>query len=109
MSDWHWLETHLEETPRELAGAIHDLLGGTDSPPPSPERMLECALGAFERVAATSQTRAGALELLAADALLTYAFESASDPRAGGSAAAALTLARRTGPSGELGRRSEKS
>ncbi len=92
-------------TPPELATAVRELLGGPSAPGPTPQRMIDCALEALERVASTSQTRAGALELLAADALLTYAFERAADATAGGSATAALDLARAVGPSGELGRR----
>lgn len=104
---WRWLDSRLEETPQELAEAVRELLGGRGSPGPTPRRMVDSAIEALERVASTSQTRSGALELLAADALLTYAFESASDPSVGGSAGAVLELARATGPAGELGRRSE--
>jgi len=104
---WPWIDARLEETRRELAAAVRGLLGGVGAPSPTPARMVECALVALERVAATTQTRAGALELLAADALLTYAFEAAADPRAGGSADAAVRLARATGACGEIGRRSE--
>ncbi|MFV1987858.1 MAG: hypothetical protein ACC682_11295 [Gemmatimonadota bacterium] len=109
MSRWPWIVARLEETPPELAVAVRGLLGGIDAPSPTPERMVDCALVAFERVASTTQTRAGALELLAADALLTYAFEAAADPGVGGSADAAVRLARATGASGEIGCRSERS
>jgi len=99
-----WLDGRLVETPTELAQAIARLCRGSACSN-KPREMVACALDAFERVGCTSQTRAGALELLAADALLTYAFEAAADPDAGGSASAAVRLAREVGPAGELGRR----
>lgn len=46
------------------------------------ERLAAIALDALGRVAARPSTRARALELLAADALLTYACEAAVDPDA---------------------------
>ena len=100
-----WLEERLAVIPTELAGAVRDLMRGCGWDEPTPERMARCALETFERVASTSQTRTGALELLAADAVLTYAFESVSDPQLGGSATAAMALAHAWGPSGEIGRR----
>ena len=51
------------------------------------------------------QNRKTALRLLAADALLTYAFEAAVDSEIGGDAAAAERLAERVGPCGLLGDR----
>ena len=100
-----WLAARLEATPPELSEAITRLLGSRATDP-SPAAMVAGALDALERVAGGEQTRAAALELLAADALLTYAFERAADPADGGSAGMALELARETGPAGELGRRS---
>ena len=107
MADWSWLEQRLDLTPPELATAVRDLLEGADGArePFTWRCMADRALEAFERVASTSQSRAGALELLAADALLTYAFEAAADDGVGGSASTALALARAVGPCGELGRR----
>lgn len=99
-----WLEGRLAGIPTELAEAIGRLCVGSGCSS-DPRAMAACALDTFERVGGQSQTRAGALELLAADALLTYAFEAAADPRAGGSAAGAVRLAREFGPAGELGRR----
>lgn len=107
MADWSWLEQRLVLTPPELAAAVRDLLDRSDGArePFTWQCMVDRALDAFERVASKSQSRSGALELLAADALLTYAFEAAADDTVGGSATTALQLARAVGPSGELGRR----
>lgn len=102
-----WLAVRLDDTPPELAAAVRGLLSDTGGGP-TPERMVEAAIDTFERIPAASQSRAGALELLAADALLTYAFEFAADPAVGGSCDAAVRLARAAGSCGELGRRSVK-
>jgi len=99
-----WLERRLAGIPPELAEAIGRLCAGPGCST-DPRAMAACALDTFERVGGRSQTRARALELLAADALLTYAFEAAADPRAGGSAAGAVRLAHELGPAGALGRR----
>ena len=103
MAAARWLDARLDDTPAELADAVRRLVvGGAGAA--TPAQMAECALAAFERVARGPQTRACALELLAADALLTYAFEAAADPEAGGSADSALALALAVGPAGDLGR-----
>lgn len=47
------------------------------------ERLAASALDALGRVVTRPSTRARALELLAADALLTYACEAAVEPDAG--------------------------
>jgi hypothetical protein len=70
-----------------------------------PSAMAEAALAAFDRVAADRAGRDGALDLLAADALLTYAFQAAADPSLGGDAGSAVDLAARMGPHGEIGAR----
>ena len=98
-----WLERRLADTPPELAESIRGLCAGQACP--HPRDMASRALDTFERIGCESQTRAGALELLAADALLTYAFEAAADPELGGTAERAISLARELGPGGELGRR----
>lgn len=98
-----WLLRRLEEIPSDLALAVRRLAGR--EPGLTPERMAHASLEGFERVAARVDDRDRALDLLAADALLTYAFEAAADPDIGGSAAGADALADRFGPAGELGRR----
>jgi hypothetical protein len=97
----NWLERHLSEVPPRLAGAIRDLVapgiaGGGSG-------MIEAALHGFESVVNNIEDRDSAIVLLAADALLTYAFEAAADPALGGSATVAVELAGRIGPCGSLG------
>lgn len=101
-----WLARRLEEVPPDLALAVRRLLGS--EPGPGPDRMAAASLEGFERVAAGAEDRDRALDLLAADALLTYAFEAAADPELGGSAVAARALADRVGPAGKLGRRAAR-
>lgn len=103
-----WLDARLSEIPAALAGAVRSLLAGSPVADPeggAPEAMADGALVGLERVAGGGAARDRALELLAADALLTYAFEAAAEPALGGSAAAAAALADRVGPAGRLGRR----
>ncbi len=87
-----WLESRLDGVPPRLAEALRAM-----SSDPGAEALAADALAAFERVATGGRRRAGALELLAADALLTYAFEAAADREIGGSAASSLELAQRVG------------
>jgi hypothetical protein len=78
-----WAEARTPAPPRSLAariGALYAAAGGAPEPSPSPERCVEAAAraaGALIGGGATS--RASALDLLAADALATYAFELASE------------------------------
>jgi len=99
-----WLEIRLAETPSDLAEAVHRLLAAAGGEP-TPQRMADAAIDMFDRISTAPHDRAGALGLLAADALLTYAFEAAADPALGGSFEKAMRLAREAGPAGELGRR----
>ena len=98
-----WLEARLREAPSELAEAIRSRVEGV--PDESEEGLVSVALDALDAAASGTGSRGSAIELLAADALLTYALEAAADPALGGSAARALRLARRIGPAGLLGER----
>ncbi|WP_420634052.1 hypothetical protein [Candidatus Palauibacter sp.] len=98
-----WLEEQLGTAPPELAETIRSLLGGV--PERGVEGLVTVALDAFETVADGPATRSTAPTLLAADAILTYAFEAAVDPRLGGSAARAIRLAEWVGPHGRIGAR----
>lgn len=103
----NWLDRHLIEVPPRLAVAIRDLVapwkaGGVSG-------MTEAALHGFESVVNNLGDRDSAIVLLAADALLTYAFEAAADPALGGGATAAVELAGRIGPCGSIGALLEES
>ena len=70
-----WVARHLADAPPELLDAM--LRAIPESPEPDPSRAL--ALGAialYSRVARGTGGREDALPLLAADALLTHAFEA---------------------------------
>lgn len=99
-----WLEARLASVPPELAGAIRSLVSeASEEGEDEEEELVTVALNTLEAVAAGGGTRGSAIDLLAGDALLTYAFEAAADPERGGSAARARGLARRTGPTGLIG------
>lgn len=79
-----WLEPRLAEAPSELADAIRQLVcEAGDESVDIPGRLGAAALRGFDDVltetAADLRSRRAALRLLAADASLTYAFESAAD------------------------------
>ena len=80
-----WLEDRLADVPPELAEAVRarvrDSLTGGEA------GLVTAALRGFDDVVESMGSRSSALELLAADALLTYAFEAAVDPSLGGSTA----------------------
>ncbi len=96
-----WLDGRLETVPPELAAAVRGLVAEVSLE--DGRSMADAALVGLARVVSQEEERAGALELLAADALLTYAFEAAADPRLGGSAESASQLADRVGPCGAIG------
>jgi hypothetical protein len=105
-----WLASRLAASPPDLARAIEEQIASrTPDGELTSFGLASRGIDIFERVSRSSQTRAAALALLAADALITYAFESAADPEIGGSAVAATALAAQVGPRGELGRRAARS
>lgn len=72
-----WIRERFPEAPPELldsmAGAVRDRTG------PLPEALAEGAFALYARVAAGPGSREDALPLLAADALLTHAFEALAE------------------------------
>ncbi|MCG8467848.1 MAG: hypothetical protein MJB57_06495 [Gemmatimonadetes bacterium] len=101
-----WLDERLSEVPTDLADAVRALVRTVDIE--GPDDLASAALEGFERMAGADDARTGALELLAADALLTYAFEAAADPGLGGTRARAEALADTFGPAGLIGRSLER-
>ncbi len=98
-----WLDSRLADVPLQLAEAVRALSG--ESLSDGPEGLVTAALHGFDVVVDGTGSRPSALELLAADALLTYAFEAAADPSLEGSAVKSVRLAARVGPAGEIGAR----
>jgi hypothetical protein len=79
MSPARWRDAQTPQPPATLAEAVEAQLE-RDEPSVTPEAYLDAAerlLGALLREGCTS--RQSALDLLVADALVTYAFEAASD------------------------------
>ncbi len=101
-----WLEPRLAALPPELAAAVTAAVERVASRrSPVPVTLAESALDELDAALAVRQDRGAALRLLAADALLTYAFEASVDPEIGGTAALASRLAERVGAAGRLGAR----
>ncbi len=101
-----WLEPRIAALPPELAGAVSAAVARVASRErPVPVALAETALDELDAALAVRQDRGAALRLLAADALLTYAFEASVDPEIGGTAALASRLAEQVGPAGLLGAR----
>lgn len=98
-----WLAGRLESAPPELAEAVWPLVRGRLAE--GEEGLVHAALDALADAAEGEEARAGAVTLLAADAILTYALDAAADPALGGSAARACRLAERAGPGGLIGER----
>lgn len=107
-----WLEPRLDEAPDELADSVRSLVGEArassrergETPSTVPDALAAASILGFEQVVldpARGNQRGSALRLLAADAVLTYAFEAAARESAG----ASLELARRIGVHGALGAR----
>ncbi len=100
-----WLESRLGDVPCDLAEAMRgaiDRVHARDGSTPA-EALADVSVAELCSVTEAEQNRGAALRLLAADALLTYAFEAAVDPEMGGDAAAAERLAEQIGPWGYLG------
>lgn len=94
-----WLRERLTDVPTPLADEMRRAL---DAIPPNgdvSERLASAALHLYARLRAGGATRADALPLLAADALLTYALEACAeaDP------SAVAGAAERWGAGGSLG------
>lgn len=108
MTPSEWIEPRLQGAPPELAAAIRSLLGaepersGAEPPSGVPDVLVAAAIDGFDGVleppAPLPRSREVALRLLAADALLTYAFEAAADLDTG-----VDELAERIGPAGTFG------
>jgi len=75
-----WLESRAPAPPPELAAAMSAMSAGLATREPTPEALLDAARGAMRTLLSGGcLTRASALDLLAVDALVTYAFEAAAE------------------------------
>lgn len=77
-----WLSSRTPEAPAALTARLLDLLGASADAPAADATaiFIEAARTALGRIVAEERfAREGALDLLAADALMTYAYEHASE------------------------------
>lgn len=82
MSEADWLSRRTPAPPEELASAIRDALKARNitSEAPTPTALLETAQALLQKVLETEcDSRDAALDLLTADALVTYALEIANE------------------------------
>lgn len=82
MSPKHFVSERAPEIPPTLAAHLRDTLAAAEQGTGSEvaDRLIESGVDLVATVAAAEpMSRAQALDLLAADALLTYAFEAAAD------------------------------
>lgn len=82
MSDSDWLSHRTPAPPEELASSIRDALKARNitSTAPTPTELLETAQALLYKVLDTEcDSRDAALDLLTADALVTYALEIANE------------------------------
>ena len=93
-----WLEAHLPGAPPQLLDAMRAAVAETSVDEPVPDRMAEAALALYRDAATGSGLRDEALGLLAADALLTHAFEAQTEDDPG----ALTAFAQRWGAEGRL-------
>lgn len=96
MSAALWLRQRLPSAPEELLDAMLQALPAGDVP--VPEALAEGAARLYRRVVAGSGGREDALPLLAADALLTHAFQAQAELDPEG----VETLAERWGAAGRM-------
>lgn len=94
-----WLEDRLAQAPPTLLATMVSALPGTEAT--VADELGRAAIVLYERVAAGIGERRDALPLLAADALLTHAFEAAAE---GAGETEVEALAARWGVAGELNR-----
>jgi len=75
----HWLASRAPAPPPELAARMHAMASGFVDRAPTAEALIDVATSAMATLLNDGcLTRASALDLLAVDALVTYAFEAAA-------------------------------
>ena len=87
-----WLAEHAAGTPASLMAAMERTLVAAPSDGPAAEALAEAGLHALRGVVAGHGERGSAVDLLAADALLTCACQAAAAGGAGAVAAFAASL-----------------
>jgi hypothetical protein len=98
-----WLRQHLPATPRPLLACMIEALPALSES--VPHALAEAALRLYAEVVVSDSGRHTALPLLAADALLTHAFQAQAEQDATG----IRDLASRWGAAGQLGALTERT
>ena len=102
MSESDWLSHRTPAPPQELAAAIRDALKARNitGSTPAPTELLETAQALLQKVLDTEcDSRDAALDLLTADALVTYALEIANETaQVSGFAETAMSKLARSAP-----------
>ena len=94
-----WLEAHTAAAPAALRSRVHEYAAAADPDAPTPAHALAAAgAAALATVTAHAGDRSAALDLLAADALITLALLEQAERDPGGLATLAGELLRRHGP-----------
>lgn len=78
MTAQEWVESHTSDAPAHLRSAMVEAVQ-SESEGPVPDRLARAALTLYRQVVAGSGCREDAFPLLAADALLTHAFEAQAE------------------------------
>ena len=88
----HWLDRHTSHAPAALRARVREHLGPAADPDPTPAQLAAAGRRALDRVLSHDGDRAVALDLLAADALVTLALlaQAEREPGALGDFAAAV-------------------
>lgn len=77
-SAWEWLETREPDVPESLRDRMRNAVQDVDdAAAETPKRLALAAIACLRAALAAGDDRAAALDLLAADALLTHASEAA--------------------------------
>lgn len=74
-----WVGRHDTRAPAELRERMRDMLTRAGAGTPLTDALIDAAVDCLRRALWRSGDRAGAMDLLAADALLTFACEAAVD------------------------------
>ncbi|MEO8449331.1 MAG: hypothetical protein ABI647_06050 [Gemmatimonadota bacterium] len=90
--DNDWLAARLREGPGPLADRTRGLVAEAAADRPLSERLAGAAARALDSALSVGASRAAALDLLAADALVTLALEAVAEERPADLAAFALGL-----------------
>ena len=83
VSDLPWLLAHVAGAPNDLVARVRGILDQAPAREPLPRRLADAGLFALQQAIGGGRERAAALELLAADALVTLALEATAEQTPG--------------------------